>query len=335
MSLLNKLALIGVESSLFTLLATTIVETPGEDQVVANTQKNRSPKTEQPAAPISVQAWRAKFKESCLAPNEIPNTDIEKNIALIARLVRKSPFGNSVYQKAAAHNFVFCDLKIFENVANTTTGLNIDRLRATGHSLALNEPGVNARQLRTAVHEWRHSWQGMETAFSNRGGLAHPYPDAVAKSWMREADASAVTVLFAWDMSRRGYPQIWHSALEDVTYGPMAKAFQAALPRIPADKITNKDLPKAMRAAFHAWLDDDFLAHSYYEQATAKFKDQGVPFAPTAQDVIKLGEMPGQASLSYLEPQDWDRARNQAQKMYQEVHKTPKPTAPQPYGPKP
>lgn len=307
--IMQKLAQAGIELSLVTSLGGNADPAQGKSVIVPEAAPSHHPvKVTEPNVSEDVRAWRAKHRDQCLAPGEEPKNKTEELLKQIDGYIRESYFGRALLQQTGRLGYHFCDINVFDNVSQNTIGRNNDYYRA--NSTRLDPQGrVLTNDLRTAVHEWRHSWQGQETVFSDLTSGPHPAVDAVTKSWMREADSVAISVLFAWDIGRHGHPEVWNDMLNDNTHGDMAKAFQAVIAKSRTAEPTSGQIAKATNAAFRAWFTSDFLKDNYYTSAVKYSNPEGSAFDPAPADVVQFGVIPGLGTQSYLDKSDLDYVR--------------------------
>jgi hypothetical protein len=114
------------------------------------------------------------------------------------------------------------------------------------------------------AHELRHVDQA---ARGYAPSIAFDMRENVRQVYALEADAQAVTVLFAWSMREAGNPSLWQALKTLEHAGDMAAPFEAAM-------VAGAGQAAATRAAFSAWYQSQWRVESYFTAAAGAYLDQ-------------------------------------------------------------
>ena len=127
--------------------------------------------------------------------------------------------------------------------------------------------GANASLEEKALilaHELRHVDQA---ARGFAPSIAFDLRENVRQIFALEADAQAITVLFAWSMREAGNPSLWQALKTLEHAGDMAAPFEAAMQ-------AGEGQAAATRAAFLAWYQSPWRVENYSTAAVGAYLDQ-------------------------------------------------------------
>jgi hypothetical protein len=127
--------------------------------------------------------------------------------------------------------------------------------------------GANASLEEKALilaHELRHVDQA---ARGYAPSIEFDMRENVRQIFALEADAQAVTVLFAWSMREAGNHSLWQALKTLEHAGDMAAPFEAAM-------LAGAGQAAATRAAFSAWYRSQWRVENYFTAATGAYLDQ-------------------------------------------------------------
>jgi hypothetical protein len=127
--------------------------------------------------------------------------------------------------------------------------------------------GANASMEEKALilaHELRHVDQA---ARGYAPSLEFDMRENVRQIYALEADAQAVTVLFAWSMREAGNPSLWQALKTLEHAGDMAAPFEAAM-------LAGAGQIAATRAAFSAWYHSRWRVEAYFTASAGAYLDQ-------------------------------------------------------------
>jgi hypothetical protein len=114
------------------------------------------------------------------------------------------------------------------------------------------------------AHELRHVDQA---ARGYAPSIAFDMRENVRQIFALEADAQAVTVLFAWAMREAGNSSLWQALKTLEHAGDMAAPFEAAM-------LAGAGQAAATRAAFSAWYQSPWRVENYFTAAAGAYLDQ-------------------------------------------------------------
>lgn len=204
---------------------------------------------------IGMIATAAPGGEACLAPPyESARTDAQRTLADIYREVR--PALDRFPELGAALDGAGPEICFAGRM-----GEAMGYLDAESNRIVLSRAQPRALQLGIFLHEVRHLWQ-----FS-RGSCPQ---DALAmKEYARatfaiEADASAVSLLVAWDMKAHGDPSVWEALAGWPSHRDIAASFAATM-----EETGNGAL--AVTAAFYQWYGSPERRERYYRAACSDY----------------------------------------------------------------
>jgi hypothetical protein len=127
--------------------------------------------------------------------------------------------------------------------------------------------GANASMAEKALilaHELRHVDQA---ARGYAASLEFDMRENVRLIYALEADAQAITVLFAWSMREAGNLSLWQALKTLEHVGDMAVPFEAAM-------LAGEGQIAATRAAFSAWYRSRWRVESYFTAGAGAYLDQ-------------------------------------------------------------
>jgi hypothetical protein len=127
--------------------------------------------------------------------------------------------------------------------------------------------GANASLEEKALimaHELRHVDQA---ARGYAPSIAFAMRENVRQIFALEADAQAVTVLFAWSMREAGNHSLWQALKTLEHAGDMAAPCEAAM-------LAGAGQAAATRAAFSAWYQSPWRVENYFTAAAGAYLDQ-------------------------------------------------------------
>jgi hypothetical protein len=201
-----------------------------------------------------LRAWSADYAGRCLlgegsgGPRELGD--------LAARLAIDGPLSDYVTGLLSSADVVLC----LDPHAPGCRGYYEPNSRV----IALSPDLTFDEKLLVVVHELRHLDQ------IRRGfvpSLSLDRREYVRLVFALEADAQALTTLYAWSERAAGRPKLWAAAETLAHYEDMAAAFAA-------EHGATADPALATRAAFAAWYASDWRREMYYRSACGQYLDQ-------------------------------------------------------------
>ena len=206
---------------------------------------------------IDLSVWRPDFSARCYLPGgpRLENESADLVEELIDALEQEPALGNYLLANAAKYGTVFC-------VDDKADGIY------SYYDLKLNVLSIKAHldfyeQLIFFVHELRH----LDAA--SRGfcpSLEYDVQEMSRLTLASEADAQAVTTLYAWRMKLNGEAEVWPTLAGLDLYGDIALAFEQEMAR-SGDEVS------ATRAAVEQWYASKQRVFSYHLQACLSYLD--------------------------------------------------------------
>lgn len=239
-----------------------------------------------PAPSAEEQRALAAFAERKTATFDIvgkPKPEAVEGLTHAIRLLRMSPTGNALYERAmnAGYRFELDSTLDCCGTADSET-----------KTIAISSRYEANQMVSTLAHELRHAWQ-FEDGIIQRAGV-HP-DDILLFQRATEADAEAVSAVVCLELRREEFGL------------PMYEMFRAT-PKIIrgiSDEAGDGPIgPRAVRAAYDAWFEDKGRM-KYYDNLALKCADQEMtartPREPRLDQAMmtKLGTLPD--GTSYLE----------------------------------
>nr|WP_172977398.1 DUF6782 family putative metallopeptidase [Roseovarius sp. THAF9] len=114
------------------------------------------------------------------------------------------------------------------------------------------------------LHELRHLWQSWHRACPTSALKMKEYARA---TYAIEADASAISLMIAWEMKEHGSPDVWVALSSWPQQADIARSFADAM------KETG-DAGLATTAAFYQWYASEARRQDYYESACSDYLDR-------------------------------------------------------------
>jgi Putative metallopeptidase family (DUF6782) len=198
-------------------------------------------------------AWSADWADLCYRPET--GTGPSELKTLRARLDDPAVFGGYFAGLLEGSGAVLC-------LDNRTPGCR-GYFEPASNVIALLEGLSYGEKLLIAAHELRHAAQ---SADGFGPSVEYDRHENVRLTYALEADAQAITTLFAWSERSAGRPDAWEAALTLERYADIPEAFAAALDG-------GGDLTTATRTAFEAWYASDWRRESYYLSACSHVLD--------------------------------------------------------------
>ncbi|MCA9838585.1 MAG: hypothetical protein KC422_16825 [Trueperaceae bacterium] len=206
---------------------------------------------------INLVAWQPDFWEKCYFPEhqEVMNEQIQQLQMLLESLKQESSLGLPLLETALKTKVAFClDTRKDVSYSYYDKSYNIIVIKAF----------LDAdTQLLFLVHELRHIDQ-IDRGFCP--SLAYSLKSMAQLSLADEADAQAVTTLFAWRLSKLGEIGPWQSLLAFETYGDIAEAFATEMSK-------SHDELRATQCAFQQWYENRWRPDAYYFAACIGYMD--------------------------------------------------------------
>ncbi len=205
--------------------------------------------------PVDLSLWRADFLERCYfqGKENTSNANVQEIEALLISLEKVPELASYILEAASQIHTAFCmDDKVDYSYAYYDKIHNLIDLKTY---LAFNE------QLIFFVHELRHIDQ------ISRGfcpSLDYAVKEMASLTLALEADAQAITTLYAWRMKSNGYPEIWTTLNKIENYVDIGNAFTKELEE-SGDELL------ATRAAFEQWYGAEWRTKNYYFNACLSY----------------------------------------------------------------
>lgn len=215
-----------------------------------------------------LRAWSADYAARCLLGESAGGPRELSEVA--ARLAVEGPFSDYLSELLSSFDVALC----LDPHAPGCRGY----YEPTAQVIALSPDLTFDEKLLVVVHELRHLDQ------IRRGfvpSLALDRREYVRLVFALEADAQALTTLYAWSERAAGRPELWATAETLEHYEDIAAAFAAALDAVD-------DPAPATRAAFAAWYASDWRREMYYRSACGQYLDQ----LDDAHGVVRYDALP-------------------------------------------
>jgi hypothetical protein len=132
------------------------------------------------------------------------------------------------------------------------------------HVIVVGADATVAEKALILAHELRHVDQA---ARGYAPSIAFDMRENVRQIYALEADAQAITVLFAWSMREAGDASLWQALKTLEHAGDMAAPFEAAI-------VAGAGQAAATRAAFSAWYRSRWRVESYFTAGAGAYLDQ-------------------------------------------------------------
>lgn len=202
-----------------------------------------------------LRAWNPAYADVCLLPGA-ESGPAEGLAAISEALSGPDAFSRHLAEVAEAAEVVFCidprlaDCRGYYEPASRVVAL---------------DPGLSpAEMVLIAVHELRHADQ-FRRGFAPSLDISRS--ETARLTYALEADAQAITTLYAWRASRaRDGRGLWEAAQTLEHYEDLATAFAAA--------ASGGDDAAGARAAFARWYASDWRREKYYLSACGAWLDQ-------------------------------------------------------------
>jgi hypothetical protein len=198
---------------------------------------------------------------------DLPHTDdsTEEQSHLVALYRKVSPFLGVYPSFAKVLEFQSPQLCTSTQMDNALAYFDADKNR-----IVIDEALSPAMQVGVLLHELRHFWQYTRASC--------PSDTLAMKEFARttfalEADASAISLLFAWDMKEAGDDSVWNALSSWSSQMDIAASFAKTM-------HTTGDAGLAATSAFYQWYDSPERVERYYLSACSDYLDR--------QDAAKL-----------------------------------------------
>jgi len=137
--------------------------------------------------------------------------------------------------------------------------LDVERNR-----IVLRDDLPDALKIAVLLHELRHLWQVREGVCPNDALSMKEYTRA---TFAMEADASAVSLLIAWELKQNGDAQIWEALSAWPSQSDIAASFAQAMSE-------TGDKRHAASAAFRQWYISHDRVQTYYLSSCSGYLDR-------------------------------------------------------------
>lgn len=123
-----------------------------------------------------------------------------------------------------------------------------------GNRIVLRRDLPEGARLAILIHELRHVEQ-LSRGFCPSTNL--DMQEAARLVFAMEADAQAITTLYAWQLRQQGFPAAWEALLKIAHYADITQRFAAAM-------AEHGDIGIATAFAFDQWYQSDWRTEAYY-----------------------------------------------------------------------
>ncbi|MCK0141575.1 DUF6782 family putative metallopeptidase [Aliiroseovarius sp. F20344] len=154
------------------------------------------------------------------------------------------------------------------------------------------------------LHELRHLWQSMNGTCPSTDLAMKEYAHA---TFALEADASAITLLIAWDMKETGDETVWTALSDWASQSDIAARFEQTM-------SDTQDAGAAVSAAFDQWYVSPKRREIYYIEACSNYLDwqeanHQIPLYHTLETGFyeALCKLPDGRAYHCVEPEGADR----------------------------
>lgn len=221
---------------------------------------------------VELKLWNPNFDKICvLSPyqkQEINDPTQENILKILSFVARSGDLGQKLVKDADLAGAAICADPL--NRSNRfAVYLNLLALKGV---LGEDSKHVGTSSLIVAAHELRHVFQ------ASRGIVVtgrYSLEEYTRRSFAAEADATAVAMLWAWQMkSEKNISALWRTVLSSRKNGDIALAFEQEMKN-------SKDIVKATRKAFQQWYKSDARKAHYTKNAKMNYalvlKMEGTP----------------------------------------------------------
>lgn len=200
----------------------------------------------------------ARAEELCISPAAMNLTSVDqRNLAdsyrQAARALDHFP---SLAAAIEDRSLEYC---ISSNTGNAHGYLDVDKKR-----IVINRSLPEPLQVGIILHEVRHLWQ-LGTGSCPKDELA--IKEFARATFALEADASAISLLVAWDMKKKGEGSVWTALSKWPSQSDIAEKFEATMEE-------TGDVELAVTAAFYQWYASQDRKDQYYLAACSDYLDR-------------------------------------------------------------
>ena len=196
------------------------------------------------------------FQARCFYLNTVRATNaLTSPFTQLLALLELDPLGLHLLNTATELNPAIC----LENRLDGTHGYYDYKYNA----IVLQESiGIHQRSI-TLVHELRH----LEQVIEHYGVTTEYDMDETARvRFAVEADAQAMTTLFAWRIRDKEFEWAWNALTELEQYRDITETFEKEMYRSDSEE-------KALLVAFRQWYHSDWRVNAYYMNAKSQYLD--------------------------------------------------------------
>ncbi|MCK8463839.1 hypothetical protein MUY35_08265 [Aliiroseovarius sp. S1339] len=195
---------------------------------------------------------------SCLVPEkEVATTADQKQIAQLYAAI--APVLDTVFRGLGTSPDNMPNICLTDH-----SGSSLGEYFGAAHTVVLHRDIPTSLKQGILLHELRHADQFRRGFCPSNDISMEANARAVAAM---EADASAISLLAAWELSGKGNPQIWEALLS----WPMQSDIAA---RFAQEMKASGNTTTAVTMAFAQWYDLELRWHSYYVASCSDFLDR-------------------------------------------------------------
>jgi hypothetical protein len=205
-----------------------------------------------PAGQVEAVSGGTVEAPQCLPSGEMPSNELQELDAAVA-LLKQSGYFDILMRTSGVEICVDPLMTIFRGHYEPDENVIV-----IGANASLEEKTL------ILAHELRHVDQA---ARGYAPSIAFEMRENVRQIFALEADAQAVTVLFAWSMREAGNHSLWQALTTLEHAGDVAAPFEAAM-------LAGAGQAAATRAAFSAWYQSPWRVENYFTAATGAYLDQ-------------------------------------------------------------
>lgn len=199
-------------------------------------------------------------------------TETQKDLFVLFDMGKLTETGRYILDQARADGTLICSS---DNMDSNLVASVAAAYYYEDKILALNAvySGSIYRAVSSMLHELRHKDQ-VKIGFSDLSEGNFRPKDLMIMTWLIEADARLLAILFAYEAQQQGQPEYLEELIADYNYLYLWEAFEGSLVEKPGD------MRAAMQSVIYEFRNNQSLACTYDDSALRNMDKRGYEFDP-------------------------------------------------------